>query len=393
MGWNTRTTALIFLIAFGTWSSPAVALDKSDTTRSIPGISASGVTHLAYCTATHDVGKLSLLMTNGGMIGIDHFGPDWQMVPPAQNLSPTPYTADSSGCHLGRVLYGAEYYGGEYPTGSGDKCLGYAALWVGGIAENGDTLVSVGLDDRRPDGVNFEFYPDVAPFGNFYKSSLLDPGSAAQARSDQDYRAVYTDTFKQGLPGLLVDWRSHRQHRPLGLKITQTSSEWSNALVDKFILVEYRIANIGRQDLTGVYAGLLFSPIVAHIQTLSFLPGQRYWGTTGGFLRTFPSLDGCQFIDTLDIAWGLVLMGVPKMADGSLRASTNPIEALSGFVYCRLRKEPKIAVTTGGFPIGLMIRRWITVLGIVHRLVKGLGILEQEVAPARPLEILTNTIS
>jgi hypothetical protein len=37
-----------------------------------------------YCTATHDVGGLSLLMTNGGMIGVDHlesFSPDFESKP------------------------------------------------------------------------------------------------------------------------------------------------------------------------------------------------------------------------------------------------------------------------------------------------------------------------
>ena len=287
----------------------SVAAARNNQRRDAEGLSRNG---LAFCTATHDVGKLSLLMTNGGMIGIDHFIPGLTYLPPVQNLTPTPYSADSSSCHLGSVLYGAQYYGGEYPTGSGDKCLLWGALWVGGITPDGDTLVSVGLDDRRTDGVNFEFYPDVAPFGDFFKASLLDPTTAEMARSDQDYRAVYTDTFKQGLPGLLVDWRSHRQHKPLGLRITQTSSEWSNALVNKFILVEYKIANIGRQDLHGVYAGLLFAPFLSHIQTLNYAPSLTSGGTTGGFLEAFPSSQGCGFIDTLNIAWGAGVNGGPK---------------------------------------------------------------------------------
>ncbi len=155
---------------------PIAASYNPDTSKTAPSISTSSVSHLAYCTATHDVGKLSLLMTNGGMIGINHFIPNGSYLFPPLSLSPTPFSADSSGCHLGSDLYGSEYYGGEYPTGTGDKCLLFAALWVGGITESGDTLVSVGLDDLRPDGVDFEFYPEVAPFGNISPSSLLDPG-------------------------------------------------------------------------------------------------------------------------------------------------------------------------------------------------------------------------
>ncbi len=250
-------------------------------------------------------------MTNGGMIGVDHFIPNASYLFPPPSLSPTPFSADSSGCHLGSELYGSEYYGGEYPTGTGDKCLLFAALWVGGITESGDTLVSVGLDDLRPDGVDFEFYPEVAPFGNISPASLLDPATAAEARSDQDYRAVYTDTFVQGLPGLLTDWRTHQQHRPLGIEVTQSSSEWATALVDRFVLVEYRIANIGRHKLHGVYVGEFFAPFLGHIQSLNFLPPVNNPGSTGGFLQTAPSAEGCGFVDTLNIAWSANVNGCP----------------------------------------------------------------------------------
>ena len=325
MGRNMRISILVVLIGLGT----ALSLKASDSTwlrnvrtstadssgvdtaKAPPILSTSGVTHLAYCTATHDVGKLSLLMTNGGMIGISHFNPYASYLVQPPSFSPTPYSADSSGCHLGGIPYGSQYYGGEYPAGSGDKCLLDAALWVGAVTESGDTLVSVGLDDPRPDGVSFEMYPDADPFGGIYKASRLDPLSAGQARSDQDFRAVYTDTFVQGLPGLIVDWKTHRHHQPLGISVTQTSSEWSNALVDKFILIEYRIANIGRQKLHDVYAGMYFVPFIGHIQTLNYLPALNNPGQTGGLLRTAPSSEGCGFVDTLDVAWSAGVNGSP----------------------------------------------------------------------------------
>ncbi len=140
---------------------------------------------------------------------------------------------------------------------------------------------------------------------------FLIPATATEARSDQDYRAVYTDTFVQGFPGLLTDWRTHQQHRPLGIEVTQSSSEWANALVDRFILVEYRIANIGRHKLHDVYVGQFFAPFLGHIESLNYLPPVNNTGSTAGFLQTAPSAEGCGFLDTLNIAWSANVNGCP----------------------------------------------------------------------------------
>ncbi len=189
--------------------------------------------------------------------------------------------------------------------------------------------------------MNFELYPDVAPFGNFYRASLLDPFTAAQARSDQDFRAVYTDTFLQGLPGLLTDWRTHRLHQPLEMSITQTSSEWSNALVNNFILVEYKIANIGRQDLHAVYVGLFVKPEVGHMQ-----PSDNLIATsgTGGYLRSWPSWQGCGFVDTLNIAWAASIDGQPDIFQNPpVWVNSGPSKSDRSIIGVKLLDAPKEA--------------------------------------------------
>ncbi|MFZ1684731.1 MAG: hypothetical protein WAU88_11470, partial [Candidatus Zixiibacteriota bacterium] len=175
---------------------------------------------LSYCTATHDVGRLSLTITNGGVIGV---------LPP--------YTGDSSGCHYGAVPVGAKAFGyaGEYPLGSGDKFLAIAGLWVGGVTSGGDTLVSVGFDNGNGDGSNVEFNPDPDPPEGFTVQSLLDSSVEVLPRSDEDYSCRFTDTVTYGVPWLTLDWRTHRRHTPLNIKVTQTSSQWSSALVDDIV--------------------------------------------------------------------------------------------------------------------------------------------------------------
>ena len=108
---------------------------------------------------------MGLLVTNGGILG----------APLA-----LPWISDSTGCHLGSLRLEPPLAADEYPLGSRDKTLGLGALWVGGIAEDGDTLVSVGYAGLEP---NFEFYPDPAPYGEITLHSISNPKDVRHSRS------------------------------------------------------------------------------------------------------------------------------------------------------------------------------------------------------------------
>ncbi len=261
---------------------------------------AAAFSQIAFCTASHDVGRLSLLMTNGGIIGAGDLPARGQF-----SAALTPYPYDSAGCYLGSIPSQSEFYAGEYPLGSGNKCLEIGSLWVGGITADGDTLVSTGWDSQAEQ--DEEFYADLAPLGNIAHYSLLDQAGAAEARSDQDYLAVYTDTFVQGLSGLKIDWTSHKRHQPLGIRVTQQSSEWSNSSVNNFVLIEFTIENIGRRDLRDVFAGLYLQPGFEHVQPDGTMPDDDLTG----YLRAFPSAQGCGFEDTLNLAWAADNNGNP----------------------------------------------------------------------------------
>jgi hypothetical protein len=306
----------------------------SDSARVAPVTSAAR--GIAYCTATHDVGKIGLLMTNGGMIGTG-------TLPKKYGISPTPYPADSSGYHLGSVIAGSDLWGGEYPLGSGLKCLRVGALWVGAITDEGDTLTSVGYDWIDPLPASYEFYPDLAPWGLITTQSLLDPNTAQAARSDQDYVAVYVNTFKQGLPGLVPDWQTHKRHQPIGIEVTQTSSQWSNPLVDDFVLIEYKIRNIGRRHLHKVFAGLYIDPIHDRIANLDYLQDAGGMELTG-FLSAFPSQQGCGFYDTLDVAWSTDCTGFPDASkEPYVWVESGPFKSVRSITGVRLLQGPKEA--------------------------------------------------
>jgi hypothetical protein len=292
-----------------------------------------------YCTATHDVGRLTLIMTNGGMLGTGNYAVEDQPL--------TPYSHDNSGCHLGEVTLIGEFAAGEYPRGSGLACLRNAAIWIGGITEQGDTLVSVGYSDmqyRSSEPANYEFFPNPHTDGPFLVKSLATDRPSDPARSDQDYIAEFVDTLKGSHPGLQLDFRTSKPHRPLGLHITQVSSQWSSRLVDDFVLIEYRITNVGTQDIHDVYVGLYSEPFF----------GAYSWLTSGyshnlcGFLTQATSPIGCSFPDTLNMLWASSSDGMPDYSVTPPRwLESGPFKSVRTALGIRLLSAPQEAYVRG----------------------------------------------
>ena len=117
----------------------------------------------------HKVGNMWLTVTNYGIFGNQS---DASVKDPETGLS-------APSC--------------EYPGGSGMEYLFQGALWIGAIIGE-DTLVSCGHDGWQH---IFEMYGDQSPQGAIIKKSTRksDPAYAADAVSEADYIAVYTDTL------------------------------------------------------------------------------------------------------------------------------------------------------------------------------------------------------
>ncbi len=255
-----------------------------------------------YCSGVHDIGRMGLYLTNGGILGNSTLG----ALPP-----PLPYPSDPTDprlCHLGGWLSYHDLWGigDEYPVGSGDRFLRIGGVWIGGVTEMGDTLVSIGSDGWN---YNFEFFPDEPPNGSMQERSNQSDDKYNGARSEQDFTAVFTDTLVSGVPGLTADYITHRSHRPLGLEVTQISSVWSNVLLDDFCIIEYQAKNIGQRDLRDVYIGVYLDPYAVHStpDTLA-----DHGNDLNGFLNVYPSPIGCGFLDTLQLAWAADNSGNPN---------------------------------------------------------------------------------
>jgi hypothetical protein len=140
----------------------------------------------------------------------------------------------------------------EYPKLSNTQYLYSGAFWIGAVVNNGrDTLVSVGADGWQR---TQEMFPGPGGIGAIVKRSITDPEEPeyANAISEEDYVAIYTDTLTEGVDQDFFG----RLHMPLGIEVTQTSMAWSYSYAEDFVLFDYRIKNIGTDVLSDVYMGI-----------------------------------------------------------------------------------------------------------------------------------------
>lgn len=137
--------------------------------------------------------------------------------------------------HLGTGFARYEFYyeqvpSFEYPKDSDIEYLFGGSLWVGGIV-GFDTLVSVGTSGWS--NIN-EFVP--------LESS--DDVTVIPGKADQNFRSAYVDTDP------LVS-----EHRPLNIRVTQTSRSWETEPYDDALVIEYIIVNVGSDTIKQFWVG------------------------------------------------------------------------------------------------------------------------------------------
>ena len=237
-----------------------------------------------YCSGLYNVGQLSFAITNFGTLGR----------PPFRD------------CFTNKKILMA-----EFPRKSRTVHLYKAGLWVGAVVGR-DTLVSTASESNIS---NREFNPDVPPFGDITYRSSVDPAIPGfeEAVSEQDFIAIYTDTFTSGVPDLGFDATDFRRHRPLGIEVTQSSYAWSFGYTEDFVLIDYFIKNIGEDVLEDVYIGIYMDGDVHEDVIYQFVnptPDLPVKEPTdglddlGGFIRNFTRKEGaCEITHALNLAW------------------------------------------------------------------------------------------
>ena len=167
----------------------------------------------------------------------------------------------------------------EFPGGSGLEYLFQGAIWVGGIVE-GETLVSVGADGWI---FNNEMFPAPCPTGKIVK--MEDYG-------DQEFLAEYTDTLVNTGS---YDPYDNRPQKPLNIEITQHSYSWISPPYDDFVLLDYKVKNIGNKFISKAYVGFYMDTDILWVGN-----GRGYMDDVTGFIKSVEAPEGPR---KMDLAW------------------------------------------------------------------------------------------
>ncbi len=216
----------------------------------------------------HRVGKLGLTVINTGNIGTA-----WASMPDPRDPS--------------RMAPSA-----VYPYPGSNKYLYTGTIWIGAVVGR-DTLVSVGSDGWFR--VN-EMWPDPYPKGEVQFRTITNPEDY-NAVSEEDFIMMYTDTVTN--PALVaVDPIDARPHIPLNIEISQHSYAWSYAYAEDFVLFDMSIKNTGNRILNKVYMSLYVDADVSKVGSFD-----EFRDDISGFRKAINSPFGCNWEDTINIAW------------------------------------------------------------------------------------------
>ncbi|MEO0137382.1 MAG: T9SS type A sorting domain-containing protein [candidate division WOR-3 bacterium] len=139
--------------------------------------------------------------------------------------------------------------GAFWPRGSGHNYIFGAGIWIGSIALNGDTLVTIGY---CPMGGVSEFTPGLPYF------NLSNPDWRVYFSTELDYPFVPV-SFEDGY-AVYNDFNPN-QHvpndtRPIGITITLKTFVWPKDWADDVLFLRYIIKNDTNYTITNIYAGI-----------------------------------------------------------------------------------------------------------------------------------------
>ncbi|MEE8577550.1 MAG: hypothetical protein V3T31_09880, partial [candidate division Zixibacteria bacterium] len=145
----------------------------------------------------------------------------------------------------------------ESPTSSNIDYLFAGSYWIGGII-GGDTLVAVGADGWQSCR---EFYP----YG--FDDPPSDPDWGIREFdyvTDQSYRTMFSDTVTD--PSSQCNGTNAN---PLKLNLTVRSHVFNETQIDKAVIYDVIITNIGDQVIEKGYAGFYFDADISHVSNNS----------------------------------------------------------------------------------------------------------------------------
>ena len=88
-----------------------------------------------------------------------------------------------------------------------------------------------------------EMFPGFSANDTIFERSQLSSrySFSDDAISEQDFVSSFTDTFGFGVKN---PWMESTQHKPMGIKITQRSYQWSFSYSEDFIIFDFVVENL-----------------------------------------------------------------------------------------------------------------------------------------------------
>jgi hypothetical protein len=164
----------------------------------------------------------------------------------------------------------------EYPGGSGVEYLYQGSIWVGALIvdETGVETPRVSFGSEGWDRDVNELWPGCGEeFKIRERTTRLNALDYLDrniydslAVSEQDFYTAYTDTIDDLSilpPGQVWDPQDNN-HVPLGVQVEMESHSWSYSYAQDFIVIDYKITNIGSKFLKNLYVGLYVDADVGH---------------------------------------------------------------------------------------------------------------------------------
>lgn len=213
----------------------------------------------------------------------------------------------------------------EYPVNSGIEHLFDGGLWIGANINGSITAVTTGALDAstgfstgRP---GFEFSAAVGSQleerSSLFDSPFFDPN----AISHQDFVSDFADTAIF-VPGTQIQIANH--DNPLGVDVHFESYNWNFAFANFFVILNFRITNIGSNTLDDLHIGYWVDPVVRNVNITQ--PGGSAFFNKGG--------NG--YIDSLYLCYEFDAAGEPQFTSSYVSTKFLGAEDKMGFRHPKL---------------------------------------------------------
>jgi hypothetical protein len=192
----------------------------------------------------------------------------------------------------------------EYPANSGIEHVFEGGLWVGGFVNGQLGVSTAAVDDASGYSTGKAGFEYTSKQGLQESSSLFDnPFFSPGAISHQDFSSTFTDTslFIYNASGNRIPIIDHLS--PLGLQVEFRSLNWNFPFANFFIILSFRITNVGNVPIDSAYVGYWIDGVVRNVNITP--PGGTAFFNKGG--------NG--FIDSLNMCYEFDATGDPGYTD------------------------------------------------------------------------------